>query len=122
MSLVNSDMLPAIGGIILPLMGRKQIIQMNQQDCLHVFHTDCRLLDDHLKTSKYLIGDTVTIADLFSTTMISFAVMVFHKMLAEKYPYLLKWFNEVYGMDIIKNVAGPLHLLDVPYPTLDEEK
>lgn len=34
MSFANGDMLPCIGGCILPLIGRPQVIRSNVQDCL----------------------------------------------------------------------------------------
>lgn len=34
MSFGNGDMLPAIGGCILPLIGRPQVVRMDVQDCL----------------------------------------------------------------------------------------
>lgn len=116
MSLLNSDMLPAIGGLILPLMGRKLDVRLDKTDCLRVFYRDCQRLEDHLQGHKYLVGENLTLADIFAVSLIMFGVMVFHKVLYVKYPRLAEWFNEVYETPMFKEVAGPLHLLDVPIP------
>lgn len=122
MSLANSDLLPAIGGVILPLLGRPVDVRKNSEDCLRIFHTDCRLLESHLQKNRYLIGDQLTLADFFTVGMLVFAFMVFHKVFHAEYPRLTEWFNEVYEVPMFKDVAGGLHLLNVPFPTLPEDK
>ncbi|KAF2691133.1 glutathione S-transferase, partial [Lentithecium fluviatile CBS 122367] len=102
LSLANSDLLPAIGGIILPLLGLPLAVRKNTQDCLRALHADCKLLETHLQNSKYLAGDEVTLADFFTAGTMVFGVMVFHAMLREKYPRLLEWFLEVHGMPVFK--------------------
>ncbi|KAK4168178.1 glutathione S-transferase [Cladorrhinum sp. PSN259] len=124
MSLVNSDMLPAIGGVILPLMGRSTDVKCDQGDCLRVVYRDFKRLEDHLQTQKYLASkDEVTLADLFVVGLIKFAVMVFHKHLKALYPRVWEWFNEVYQIPMFNEFAGPgsLHLLDVPVPGPPQE-
>ncbi|KNG44535.1 nad dependent epimerase [Stemphylium lycopersici] len=66
LSLANSDLLPAIGGIILPLLGLPLAIRKNTQDCLRALHADFKLLEAHLQDSRYLVGEQVTLADLFT--------------------------------------------------------
>lgn len=118
MSFANSDLLPAIGGVILPLLGRHLTIRKNSEDCLRAFHTDCRLLENQLRKTKYLVGEQPTLADFFTVGTLVFAVMVFHKVLKAEYPRLMEWFGEIYEVPMFKDVAGDLHLLDVPFPTL----
>lgn len=118
MSLANSDLLPAIGGVILPLLGRHITIRKNSEDCLRAFHADCRLLEEHLRKSKFLVGERMTLADFFTVGTLVFAVMVFHPVLEVEYPRLMEWFEEVYEVPMFKDVAGDLHLLNVPFPTL----
>ncbi|KAH8807217.1 glutathione S-transferase [Xylogone sp. PMI_703] len=122
MSLANSDLLPAIGGVIIPMLGRQLEVRKNGEDCLRAFHANCRLLDDHLQKSRYLVGDQLTLADYFTAGILVFAVMVFHKVFRKDYPRLMEWFNEVHGVPMFKDVVGELHLLDIPYPTLPENK
>jgi elongation factor 1-gamma len=120
LSLANSDLLPAIGGVILPLLGLHQAVKKDTQDCLRAFHADCKVLDAQLRQSKYLVGEQVTLADLFTVGTLVFGVMVFHKMLKVEYPRLFEWFNEVYELPMFKAVAGELRLLDIPFPTLEK--
>lgn len=121
MSLANSDLLPAVGGVILPLIGRHLDVRKNSEDCLRAFHADCKLLENHLQKNKYLIGDMVTLADFFTVGMLVFPFMIFHKVLHAEYPRLTEWFNRVYEMPLFKDIAGDLNLLDVPFPTLENK-
>ena len=122
MSLANSDLLPAIGGVILPLIGQYLAVRKNTEDCLRAFYTDCKLLEDRLQKNKYLIGDQLTLADFFTVGTLVFAFVVFHKVLHAEYPRLTEWFNEIYEMPMFKDVAGDLHLVNVPYPTLPKDE
>lgn len=121
MSLANSDLLPAVGGVILPLIGRHMVVRKNSQDCLRAFYADCRLLDSHLQKNKYLVGGQLTLADFFTVGMLVFPFMIFHKVLHAEYRRLAEWFHEVYEIPMFKDIAGELHLLDLPIPTLDAE-
>ncbi|KAI1504048.1 glutathione S-transferase [Biscogniauxia marginata] len=123
MSFANSDLLPAQGGVILPLFGRHVTIRMDREDSLRAFYKACRMLDDRLHTHQYLVSEEVpTLADFFVVGMLVFGFMVFHRILKDKYPNLSDWFLRVYEVPFFKEVAGPLHLLDVPVPTLPEDK
>lgn len=122
MSLANSDLLPAQGGVILPIIGRHEVMRKNTEDCLRALHNDFRLLESQLQKNKYLIGEQLTLADFFAVGMLVFSFMVFHKKLRADYPRLTEWFHEVYEVPMFKEIAGELRLLDVPFPVLPEEK
>ncbi|RYP10919.1 hypothetical protein DL764_000355 [Monosporascus ibericus] len=118
MSFANSEFLPNIGGVLLPLLGRHQIVRKNSDDCLREFHRDCAYLERHLKDRKYLIAEQLTLADLFTVGTMIFAVKVFHPVLNEKYPHLMEWFHSVYEEPMFKEVVGELELFNMPYPKL----
>lgn len=120
--MANSDMMPAVGGVLLPLLGRHEVIRKNGDDCLRAFYADAKLLDRHLSKNSYLIGEKISLADFFVVAMLQFPFMVFHKELYPGYPKLTAWFNEVYNVPMFKDIAGDLHLLDVLYPKLSEDE
>lgn len=119
--MANSDFLPAVGGCILPLIGRRQAVRRNGDDCLEALHQNCKLTDDHLKANKYLVGERVTVADFFLISMLTVAFMAFRKGLQLDYPSLTRWFDDVYNLPMYREVAGDLHLLDLPYPAVPVE-
>ena len=122
MSFANSDLLPAIGGVILPLIGRELDVRKNSEDCLRSFHAGCKLMENHLQKNKYLVGHHPMLADFFVCGTLVFAFMIFHEVFRADYPRLAEWFNEIYEVPMLKSAVGELHLLDIPYPTLSEKK
>ena len=122
MSFANSDLLLSIGGCILPLIGRVPYIRINGDDSLIALHQNCKYLDDHLKTNRYLVGERLTIADYFVAATLIGGYMVFHKMLRPQYTEMTRWFYEIYHMPVLKDLVGDLQLLDLPIPNLPVEK
>ena len=120
MSFANSELLPNIGGVLLPLLGRPEVVRKNGEDCLREFHADCRYLEKHLQERRYLIAERLTLADLFTVGTMIFAVKVFHPVLYAEYPRAMEWFERVYEEPMFKEVVGELELLHVPYPKLPE--
>ena len=122
MCFTNTELLPAIGGCILPLLGKPQIIRHNVEDCLRAMHKECKLIDNRLAGNKYLIGERLTVADLFTVSALAGAYMVFHKELRPQYTWMTRWFDEIYSIPMYKEVAGHLPLLNLPYPKLPAEE
>ncbi|KAH6658479.1 glutathione S-transferase [Truncatella angustata] len=122
MSFANGDMLPCIGGCILPLIGRPQVIRSNVQDCLRSMHRHFKIFNEHLATRKYLVGTELTTADLFIVAMLVDAYRVFHPMMDSDYSNLMRWFHEIYELPIYKSMAGELKLLNLDYPKLVPDK
>jgi elongation factor 1-gamma len=122
MSFANSELLPHIGGVVLPLLGRHQSVRKNSDDCLRGFYAGCRRLENHLQSSKYLAGGEVTLADLFAVGAMLFGVKIFYKVLRSEYPRLISWFHEVHDIPMLRAVLGEFQALDVPVPVLEEER
>ncbi|KAF7585219.1 hypothetical protein BBP40_011658, partial [Aspergillus hancockii] len=108
MSFANSDLLPAIGGILLPLIGRRQIIAQDKEDSLLAFRARCKLLNEHLKLRRFLVGGQVSLADFFVVGILAGAYMGFRGVMEAEFPDLTRWFDEVYGIPLFSEVAGEL--------------
>ncbi|KAI4157196.1 MAG: hypothetical protein LQ342_008475 [Letrouitia transgressa] len=121
MSLANSDLLAAIGGLVLPLLGEHQVVRKNTEDCLRALYKDCLALNNELLKTKYLVGEIPTLADFFTVGEMMFGVMVFHTVLQKDYPRVMECFYEVYEVPMFKDVADDLQLLGIPFPTLPED-
>lgn len=107
---------------MLPLIGRRQIIRTNADDSVRALHEYCKFVDNHLKANQYLIGDQLTVADIFMAGMISPGFMVFHQVFHPDYTSMTRWFNEISNMAMYKEVAGVLPLLDLPFPTIPADE
>ncbi|KAI0182300.1 glutathione S-transferase [Xylaria flabelliformis] len=122
MSFANCDFMPAIGGCILPLIGRPVTIRKKTDDCLRAMYKHCQVMDDHLALSAnnnkdsnnddngfgsgYLVGEKLTVADIFVASLLFGLFKVFHPVVHEKYPSLTRWFYAQCEMPMFKDVAG----------------
>lgn len=107
--------------MLLPLIGGRQIIAQDGDDSLRTMQARLRHLNDHLKLNRFLVGEQVTLADLFVVGILSGAYMGFRKMMAADYPDITKWFDVVYNIPMYKEVAGELPMFDLPFPASSGE-
>ncbi|KAL5002079.1 glutathione S-transferase [Aspergillus recurvatus] len=106
MSFANSDLFPAIGGVFLPRIGQRQIIQQDDGDSLRVMLQRCKYLDEYLKSSRYLVGEGITIADFFTASLLMGAFAAFRKTMQERFGSLCSWYKAVCEVGWFKEVAG----------------
>ncbi|KAL4987673.1 glutathione S-transferase [Aspergillus falconensis] len=106
MSFANSDLFPAIGGVFLPRIGQRQIIRQDDGDSLRVMLQRCKYLDEHLKRSRYLVGESLTIADFFAASLLMGAFAAFRKIMQERFETLCSWYEAVCEVGWFKEVAG----------------
>ncbi|KAL4750274.1 hypothetical protein BDW72DRAFT_213506 [Aspergillus terricola var. indicus] len=106
MSFANSDLFPAIGGVFLPRIGQRQIIRQDDGDSLRAMLQRCKYLDEHLKRSRYLVGECLTIADFFTASLLMGAFAAFRKSMQERFETLCSWYDGVLEVGWFKDVAG----------------
>lgn len=109
MSFANTEILPSLGGWFNPVIGRRPFVQdevdTHRAATLHKF----QILEDHLAQTgqEYLVGEELTLADLFVAGIAAGAFMFFldgewraeHKRCTE-------WFERVAGGEMMVAVGG----------------
>ncbi len=128
MSFANSEILPALGGWFNPLIGRqpfvKEQVDANQNATLHRF----QILEDHLASNQiavrgdgavYLVGDSLTLADLFVAGIAAGAFMFFlDGEWRKEHPACTEWFERVAGLEIMEAVVGKAVLTEQMMPSV----
>ncbi|EER40389.1 elongation factor 1-gamma [Histoplasma capsulatum H143] len=114
MSFANSELVPTLGGWFRPLVGRdpynKASVEASSKAALKAF----ALLEKHLTTNTYLVGERLTLADLFAASMSSRGFeFVLGKTWRLDNPAVTRWYETVVNQDVYKAV--------VPNPTFVEE-
>ncbi|THC93450.1 hypothetical protein EYZ11_007069 [Aspergillus tanneri] len=121
MSFANGDLLPAIGGCLLPLIGRRQIIRQDHDDSVRALKARCGRLEEHLRGGKaFLVGHQMTVADVFVTGLLSGAFLAWHQVMESQYPETSRWFYSIYNSPMIREVAGELPQHNLPFPVIKE--
>lgn len=113
MSFGNGELLPALAGWFRPLVGRDSYNKKNVEDSMNQTLKTVGVLEEHLQTNTYLVGERVTLADLFVTSMIRRAfTMFFDKKWRSENPNTTRWYETVYNQPIFSDVAPKIELVD----------
>ncbi|KAL5356056.1 glutathione S-transferase [Aspergillus floccosus] len=121
MSFGNGDLLPAIGGCLLPLIGRSQIIRQDSDSSLVALKARLGCLEDHLAERSFLVGEQLTVADLMVAAFLAGAFVAWHKVMESEYAKTSRWFYAVYDTPIIRGVVSQLPKYNLPFPVLKDE-
>ncbi|KAL2259598.1 hypothetical protein VTK26DRAFT_6688 [Humicola hyalothermophila] len=115
MSLFNSEVLPKLGGWYRPLLGLDPYNKKSVEDSQKAAAAVISIVEKHLRDNTYLVGERITLADLFAVGIISRGFeFFFDKAWREQNPNVTRWFTTVYNQPIYSAVAAPFSLLDTP--------
>ncbi|KKZ61276.1 elongation factor 1-gamma [[Emmonsia] crescens] len=114
MSFANSELLPALGNWFRPLVGRdpynKASVEASSKAALNAL----AVLEKHLTSNTYLVGERITLADLFAASM---STRGFEFVLGNNWrmqnPAVTRWYNTIVNQEVYKAI--------VPEPTFVEE-
>jgi len=115
MSFFNSEVLPKLGGWYRPLLGKepynKKTIEESQKAALKAV----AVVESHLQNNTYLVGERITLADLFAVGIIARGFeFFFDKQWRSENPNVTRWYETVYNQPIYSAVAPKYTLLDAP--------
>ncbi|KAI9679076.1 MAG: hypothetical protein M1829_001746 [Trizodia sp. TS-e1964] len=113
MSFANHELISRISSWVGPLMGRAPYNKKNaedaQQSCLRAFS----VMEKHLHVNTYLVGQRLTLADLFVTgTLARGFQYVFDAQWRESYPNVTRWYETIYNQPIYSAVVPKLSFID----------
>lgn len=92
-------------GVFYPIF-RLGATEVNQEN-LDAWYAGLDLLESFLKTDKYLVGNTVTLADITSVTTVHTGKAVFG-LDAKKYPKISAWVERLFQLPYINEVSGKI--------------
>lgn len=73
MSFTNQEMIGSLGGWIFPLTGRGPYNKKNVDEAIQNSSKILGALEQHLLIHTFLVGERITLADLFAAGLISIA-------------------------------------------------
>ncbi|EEH16807.1 hypothetical protein PABG_06894 [Paracoccidioides brasiliensis Pb03] len=114
MSFANSELVPTLGNWFRPLVGRdpynKASVDASSKAALRAL----AVLEKHLTTNTYLVGERLTLADIFAASLSSRG---FEFVLSRSWrldnPAVTRWYETVINQDMYKAI--------VPNPIFTEE-
>ena len=113
MSSANSELLPKLGGWFRPLVGRDPYNKKNVEDSQKAALKSIAALETHLLLNTYLVGERLTLADLFTAGIIARGFdYFFDKAWRKENPNVTRWYETVCNQPIYTAVAGELKFID----------
>ena len=113
MSFANQEVLPALSSWFRPLIGRDPYHKKNVDEAQKAALKAVGVLEQHLLVNTFLVGERITLADLFAASIFSRGFQyVFDKQWRSEYPNVTRWYATVYHQSIYSAVVGELEFID----------
>ncbi len=108
---------PSLFPVLLTHLGHKPYEKEVYENSLEGFKKGLRILDDRLKQNKYLVGDSLSIADIMAVTGLAFFFRyVFDEKFRKPFPNLTKYYETIANEENFKKVLGRPVLAKVALP------
>jgi hypothetical protein len=113
MSFANTEILSPLGGWFRPILGRDPYNKRNVDDSQKAALKAVHALEEYLMAHTYLVGERLTLADIFAASIIARGFQYFFdkKWRAEN-PNVTRWYETVYNVPSYTAVAGKLEFID----------
>ncbi|PLB33576.1 putative translation elongation factor eEF-1 subunit gamma [Aspergillus candidus] len=126
LSYANSEVLSKLGGWYRPLMGKDPYNKKNVDDAAKASLKAIGVLNTHLTANTYLVGERITLADIFAAALLTraFATVLDKKFRSEN-PAVTRWFQTIVNQPAFKAVVEKPILVEetIKYtPPKKEEK
>ena len=108
-----------------PLIGRDPYNKKNVDDGIKATNAKLKVMEDHLMINTYLVGERLTLADLFSASIIGRGMQfVLDKEWRDQHPSVTRWFETVTNQSIWTDVLGKAELCEkgLPNPPPQQKK
>ncbi|MCJ1282992.1 hypothetical protein MMC26_002319 [Xylographa opegraphella] len=113
MSFANHEVLPTIAGWFRPLVGRDPYNKKNVDDSMKAALKVVGVLEQHLLINTFLVGERITLADIFTAGVITRGFQYFFdKAWRSANPNVTRWYETVYNQPIYSAVADKLNFID----------
>lgn len=113
MSFGNQEVLPSIGKWRAPIIGTVPYNKKNVEDAQKATLKALSAIEEHLHTSTYLVGERLTLADLFlAQTLFRGFQSFFDKAWRAEYPNTTRWYSTITAQPIYSEVASAVPFID----------
>lgn len=115
MSLFNSEIVPNLGNWFGPLIGKSPYNKKSVDDASKAVLKAVGVVEKHLVRHTYLVGERITLADLFCAALLYRGFQYFFdKQWRQQNPAVTRWYETVVNQPIYSAVAKKLDFLEKP--------
>ncbi|KAL9128660.1 MAG: hypothetical protein Q9217_002688, partial [Psora testacea] len=113
MSYTNQEIVPTLAGAFRPIVGLDPYNKKNVEESLKAALKAVHVLDEHLLVHTFLVGERITLADLFTAGLLSRGFQYFFdKKWRSENPNVTRWYETVYNQPIYSSVVKKLEFID----------
>jgi elongation factor 1-gamma len=106
MSFANTEVLSPLGGWFRPILGRDPYNKKNVEDSQKAALKAIHVIEEHLLTHTYLVGERLTLADIFATSILARGFQYFFdKQWRDANPNTTRWYETIYNQSSYSAVA-----------------
>lgn len=123
MSFANTEVVNQLGNWFRPLVGRDPYNKKNVDDAQKAALKAVQVLEEHLLVNTYLVGERLTLADLFTAGAVTRGVQYFFdKKWREEHPNFTRWYETVTNQPIYSSVAEKIPFITEAIPNHPPKK
>jgi elongation factor 1-gamma len=113
MSFANGEITPKLGDWFGPVTGQVQYNKRNVDDAQAASLARLKVLEDYLHVNTYLVGERLTLADIFTATLLLRGFQYFFdKKWRQEYPSLTRWYDTIRHQPIYADVLPKVDFID----------
>ncbi|KAK4988537.1 elongation factor EF-1 gamma subunit [Elasticomyces elasticus] len=117
MSFANSEFFPALARWFRPLIGRDPFNKKTIDDSQKATSESVKVFEEHFLVNTYLVGERLTLADLFTAGLLARGFQYFFDAEWRKaHPSVTRWYETVCNQPIYAEVAGKLEFIEKAIP------
>ncbi|GKT85079.1 LOW QUALITY PROTEIN: elongation factor 1-gamma [Colletotrichum tofieldiae] len=106
---------PPMGAWYRPLLGKDTYNKKAVEDSSKVALKAVKVVEEHLLSNTYLVGERITLADLFAAGIIARGFeFFFDKQWRQENPSVTRWYDTIINQDIWTAVAEKQEYLETP--------
>ena len=107
------EILPPIADFFRPLVGRDPYNKKSVEENQKTAYKRVAVLEQHLLINTYLVGERLTLADLFTVSILGRGFQyLFDKQWRQLNPNVTRWYETVYNQPIYSAVVDKLVFID----------
>jgi len=123
LSFANSELLPKLGAAFRPLLGKDPYNKKSVSDALEAGLKNSAVLEDHLWINTYLVGERLTLADLFVAAIATRGFnYIYDKEWRDAHPATVRWYETVSNQSIFSDVVEKAEFIAKALPNQPPKK
>ncbi|KAF1947483.1 hypothetical protein EJ02DRAFT_333727 [Clathrospora elynae] len=112
MCFANTEVLSPLGGWFRPILGRDPYNKKNVEDSQKAALKAVHVFEEHLLTHTYLVGERLTLADIFAASILARGFQYFFdKQWRDANPNVTRWYETIYNQSSYSAVAPKLEFI-----------